>query len=110
MRCTLLLVVEVELPIFQIIFSVVQNLSGLCAVAVWAALITRNDRAVIEELQETAAVAGEDDLLLGALNGGDEFGVIRLLELLTSLFRASQCHFLHNETSCIAAHKSAARS
>lgn len=80
-----ILIIRVELPVFQVVLGVVQDLSSLGAMAVWAALVAGDNRAVVEELQEPAAVAGEDDLLLRPFNGGEEFGVVGLLELLTGL-------------------------
>lgn len=49
------------------------------------ASVAWDDWGVIEEVQHAAAVAGENDLLLCALDGGGELGGVSLLELLTSL-------------------------
>lgn len=79
------LVVWVGLPVLEVVLGVVQNLPGLRAVEIRPALLTWHDGAVIEQLQEAAAVTGEYDLLLGALDGGKKLGVVGLLEFLTSL-------------------------
>ena len=49
------------------------------------ASVAWDDWSVIEEVQHATAVAGENDLLLCALDGGGELGGVRLLELLASL-------------------------
>lgn len=36
--------------------------------------VTGDDGGVVEQVEQTQAVPGEDDLLLGALDGGEEFG------------------------------------
>lgn len=85
MRGSQRLVVWVGLPVLEVVLGIVQDLPGLRAVEIRPALFTWHDGAVVKELQEAAAVAGEDDLLLGALNGGEKLGVIGLLEFLASL-------------------------
>ena len=48
--------------------------------------VTWDNWGVIEEVQETAAMAREDNLLLSTLNGGSKLGGIGLLELLAGLW------------------------
>lgn len=79
------LVLGLGLPVAEVVFGVVQDLAGLGAVGVGLALVTWHDGAVVQKLEEAAAVAGQDDLLLGALDRGEELGVVGLLELLTGL-------------------------
>ena len=64
------LVFGVRLPVTEVVFGVVQDLAGLGAVGVRLALVAWNDGAAFEELEEAAAVAGKDDLLLGPLDRG----------------------------------------
>lgn len=49
------------------------------------ALVTWRDGGTVQELEDAAAVAGQDDLLLGPLDCGEELGVVGFLELLTGL-------------------------
>jgi hypothetical protein len=73
------------LPILQIFFGVVEDLSSLRTSTVRRAVLSGDDGLIIEKLEKTAAVLSEDDLLLGALDGGQELGFVGFLELLTSL-------------------------
>lgn len=88
------LVFGLGLPVAEVVFGVVEDLAGLGAVGVGLALVSWNDGAVVQKLEETAAVAGQDDLLLGALDRGEEFGVVGFLELLTSLAHRDAISFL----------------
>ena len=47
--------------------------------------ITGYDGSVINKIQESASMFGQDDLLLGALDRGCKMVIIRFFELLTSL-------------------------
>ena len=47
--------------------------------------ITWNDWRIVEEVEDTAAMAGKNDLFLGTLNHSREFGSVCLLQLLTCL-------------------------
>lgn len=47
--------------------------------------VAGNDGGVVEEVEEAAAVAGEDDLLFGALDCGGEVEVVGFFELLAGL-------------------------
>jgi hypothetical protein len=67
------------------LLSVGQNLSRIVGVGKRLAHITRHDRGIVEEVQETTAVFGKDDLLLGSFDGGGEVDVVCLLDLLTGL-------------------------
>lgn len=78
-------VFELWLPLSKIVFGVVENLASLMAVLEDGASVTWNDGSIIEKVQETTAVAGENDLLLGALDGCSEFGGVCFLELLATL-------------------------
>lgn len=73
------------LPVAEVVFGVVQDLAGLGAVGVRLALVTRRDGGTVQELEDAAAVAGQNDLLLGPLDSGEELGVVGFFELLTGL-------------------------
>lgn len=75
------------LPVAEVVFGVVQDLARLGAVGVGLALIAWGDGGTVQELEEAAAVTGQDDLLLGSLDRGEELGVVGFLELLTGLTR-----------------------
>lgn len=81
------LVLGLGLPVAEVVFGIIQDLAGLGAVCIWLAIVTRHDGTVVQELEEAAAVAGQDDLLLGALDRGEELGVVGFLQLLTGLAR-----------------------
>ena len=80
---------QLWLPVFQIIFRIVEDLTCLACVLERCANISRNNGGIIEEVEETTTVTGKDDLLLGALDGSCELGGISFLDLLTSLFQWS---------------------
>lgn len=58
MRYFMLMNVQFRLPVLHIVFAVVQDLPGLCAVVVRSLPFTWDHRTVVEKLQETAAMAG----------------------------------------------------
>lgn len=78
-------VFQFRLPLLEIILRVVQDLSSLIRVLVRRADVTWDDWGVIEEVEETTTVAGEDNLLLGTLDGGGELQSVCFLELLAGL-------------------------
>ena len=53
-----LLVFGLRLPVAEVIFGVVQDLTGLSTMSVGLALVAWDHRAVVQELEEAAAVAG----------------------------------------------------
>lgn len=77
--------VVARLPVTEIVLGVVQDLAGLAAVAILALRITGGHGGVVQQRKETSAVLGQDDLSLGALNHGSEFGVVCFLDLLSRL-------------------------
>lgn len=77
-----LVVLDLGLPLAQVVLGIVEDLAGLATVLVRGAGIAGNNRSVVEQLEQALAVAGEDNLLLGALNGGSKLGLKGLLELL----------------------------
>lgn len=86
-RCKLVQqIMGIKLPVAQIVLGVVQNLTSLCTVVIRARLFTRNDGAVVQEMYQATAMAGQNDLLLGSFNRSKEFGVVCFLELLASLY------------------------
>lgn len=77
------------LPRLQFLLSIIEDLSSLVGMSEWVTLITRHDGGVIQVVQQSAAVSGKDDLLLGPLNGGRKVKVISLLQFLAGLWRIS---------------------
>jgi hypothetical protein len=67
-------ILEIWLPVFQIVFSIIQNLTSLARMLEGGTDVARDNWCVVEEVQKTTTVASEDNLLLGALDGGGEFG------------------------------------
>jgi hypothetical protein len=67
-------ILEIWLPILQIVFSIIKNLTSLARMLERGADVARDNGCVVEEVQKTTTVAGKDDLLLGALDRGGEFG------------------------------------
>lgn len=64
------------MPLAQVVLGVVKNLAGLATVSVWVALIARDNGGIVQELEQTSAVARQDDLLFCPLDGGEELGII----------------------------------
>ena len=79
---------EIRLPLLELLLGVAQNLPCFVTVGEWLADVAWNDRSVVEQVEESAAVFSKDDLLLSSLNCGSEMQVICLLDLLTSLQRS----------------------
>lgn len=48
--------------------------------------VARDDWGVVEQGQETSAMFGKNDLLLGALNGSKELRIVGFLEFLSGLY------------------------
>ena len=72
-------------PFPEILFGVVEDLARLVGVLERGPRVARYDGGVVEEVQDAAAVAGEEDLLLGALDDGGEVDVVGFFQLLTGL-------------------------
>jgi hypothetical protein len=51
-------VLELRLPVFQVVFGVIQDLARLVRVFPCRACVTWYDGRVVEEVEEAAAVAG----------------------------------------------------
>ena len=73
-----------------------EDLARLVSVLEGGSGVAWDNGGVVEEVEEAAAVAGEENLLLGALDDGGEVDVIGFFQLLTSLFLYRQliwpCH------------------
>lgn len=54
-------------------------------VGIRGAGVTRDNRTIIEKMQEATTVLGENDLLLSALNSSSKFGLVCFLKLLAGL-------------------------
>jgi hypothetical protein len=76
------------------LFCFGQYISGLAGMFKRLAHVSWYYGSVIEEVEQTAAILGEDDLLLGSLNGGSEVDVEGLLDFLTSLSMESSAFVL----------------
>lgn len=77
----------------QVILRVVEHLAGRVPVLVGSPHVAGRDSRVVQEVEQTATVLGEYDLLFRALDNGSEFGVVGLLQLLTSLFPCKHTHY-----------------
>jgi excinuclease UvrABC helicase subunit UvrB len=73
------------LPVAEVILCVVEDLAGLVTVGIRGAGVTRDNRTIIEKMQEATTVLGENDLLLSALNSSSKFGLVCFLKLLAGL-------------------------
>ena len=82
-------IINLKAPVAEILFGIVEDLACLSAVLECWTRVTWNNWGIVKEVQETTPVTSEDDLLLGALNGGSELGSICLLKLLAGLGRVS---------------------
>jgi len=82
---------HVWLPGLQLAFGLIQNLPSLAGICEWLSNVTRDDWSIVKQVQQLAAIPGEDDLLLSSFDGSSEMEVIGLLELLASLVLISRC-------------------
>lgn len=74
----------------ELTLSVVENVASFSTVGERLSNISGHNRSIIEKVQESATVFGEDDLLLCSLDGCGKVVVVGLLELLASLFVVSK--------------------
>ena len=72
-------------PVLEIVFGVVEDLARLVRAVVGGTHIAWHDWGVVKEVQDTAAVAREDDLLLGTLDRCCELRGVCFLQLLAGL-------------------------
>lgn len=77
-------------PVAEVVLGVVQDLPRLGPVLVPGARFAGDHGGVVEEGEQATAVLGEDELLLGALDGSEELCIVGLLELLACLASAEQ--------------------
>ena len=82
-------ILQLGLPILEIIFGIIENLTGLVDVVVGWSNVSRNNWCIIEEVEESAAMTSKDNLLFGAFNSCSEFSSVCLLQLLACLFLVS---------------------
>ena len=73
-------------PFSEILFGIVEDLARLVGVLERGPGVAWDHGGVVQEVQDAAAVAREEDLLLGALDDGGEVDVVGFFQLLTSLF------------------------
>jgi hypothetical protein len=76
---------QVWRPCLQLLLGIVEDLAGFADVRERLAYIAWNNWSVIKVVQEASPVLGEDDLLLGTLDGCGEMEVVGFLELLACL-------------------------
>lgn len=69
----------------ELALSIVENVAGFRTVSEGLSDVSWHNGSVVEEVQQSATVPGQDDLLLCSLNGGGKVMVIRFLELLAGL-------------------------
>ena len=82
-------ILQSRAPEAQIFFGVDEDLACLVAVFEGGSCIAGHDGSVVEEVEETAAVAGEKDLLFGAFDCRREVEVVGFFELLAGLWGVS---------------------
>ena len=63
---------QVWLPHLQLLLRATQDLAGVVSVSERTADIAWHNRGVVEVVEKTTAIFGEDDLLLSTLDGGCE--------------------------------------
>ena len=61
--------IEPWCPVSKVFLCIVENLSSLSRVFEGCTSVSWNDGSVIEKVEKTSTVAGENDLLLCSLNG-----------------------------------------
>ncbi len=76
---------QARLPPPQILLGVVQDLARVLGVLERMARVAGNDGRVVEKVEQTATVAGQEGLLLRPFDSGGEVHVVGLFELLTGL-------------------------
>ena len=72
-------------PFAEIILCIIENLTCLVSMLICGAGIARNDRSIINQIEESTAMTSEHNLFFSALNCSRKVYIIRLLELLSSL-------------------------
>lgn len=76
---------EIRLPVPEFIFGVIEHLASGIGALENGMYVSWHDRRVVKEVQHTASLLGQNDLLLGSLDRGRKVDVIGFLELLASL-------------------------
>ena len=74
-----------RLPVTQILLGGLEDLARLVGVVEGRACVAGDDGGVIEEVEETATVAGEDDLFFSAFDGRGEVEIVGFFEFLAGL-------------------------
>lgn len=70
-------------PSLELVFSVVENISCGLGVSKGRMCVSRDNRSVVDKVEQLSCVLGQQDLLLGTLNDGGGVKIVGLLELLT---------------------------
>lgn len=76
---------EIGGPFAKIFFSVVEDLASLVTMLKCWACVARNNWGIVQQVQETATMAGKQDLLLSTLDCRGKMYIISFLELLPGL-------------------------
>jgi hypothetical protein len=89
---------HVQLVVAKISLCVVEDLTSDLHAIERGMGVPWHDRGIVDEIQESTGVFGQDDLFLGALDGGCELKVVGLLEFLPCLVHVST-HLLDDTDS-----------
>lgn len=73
---------DIRSPVSEFVLGNIQDLSCVLSVSESGVGISRNNRSVVNEVEQLSCVLGQKNLLLGALNDGSSVNVVSLLELL----------------------------
>ena len=76
---------EIGGPFAEIFFSVIKYLASLVTMLKCRTRVARNNWGIVQQIQETATMAGKQDLLLSTLDCRGKMYIISFLELLPGL-------------------------
>lgn len=74
-----------QLVVAKVIFGVCEDLASCLQLREGGVHVTRDDRGIVDEVQEPTSMFSQNDLLLSTLNRGGKVVVIGLLKLLAGL-------------------------
>ena len=72
-------------PVSQVLFSIIQDLTGLCRILKGWPSVTRHHRGVVKEADKPTSMTSKQDLFLGSLDGSSCMDVVGFFELLSRL-------------------------
>lgn len=76
---------EVWLPISKFVLGVVEHLTSFFGMRKGRVRVTWDYRSVVDQVQNSTSLLGQDDLFLGALNCSSKVDIVGLLEFLAGL-------------------------